>query len=64
MTTNPMEQEAVVLADQHLPLLPARLPTLLPGHATGRTTSEPKPRPRAEGTGKQFIILLAFVWGR
>ena len=48
---------------QRLPQLPARLRMLLPGQATGRTTSEPKPRPRAEGTGRQFIILIAFVWG-
>jgi len=59
----PMKQTAVVLADQRLPQLPARLRMLLPGHITGRTTSEPKPRPRAEGTGKQLIILIAFVWG-
>ena len=59
----PTKQTAVVLADQRLPQLPARLLMLLPGHIAGKTTSEPKPRPRAEGTGRQFVILIACVWG-
>ena len=62
-TMIPMTQTVVVSADRHLPQLPARLRVLLPGRTTGKTTSEPKPRPRAEGTGRQFIILIAFVWG-
>ena len=64
-TTVPSQTErtAAVLGDWHLRQRPARLHILLPGRVAGGTTGEPKPRPRAEGTGWQRLILFAFVWG-
>ena len=47
---------------RHHRQLPVRLHILPPGHEAGRTISEPKPRPRAEGTGWQHFNLFAFVW--